>query len=184
VSPIIATILLVAITVVLAAVLYILISGLTGTSSSKPFSLGFGQGNPSQNTSTTTRYFDEFPVSPSSGLTTGIFAAKILTPTGTGIAVGTVPAGNCGTTPVSGTLFPACAAPSAGAWYVLLANQNGGLLASYDGTGWHLPAGVTSQAVSSAMEFIVVSTSVYAGSANTLAVYGTGQSSVSGQTTM
>jgi len=47
VSPIIATILLVAITVVLAAVLYVLISGLTGGGvGSKPIGSSFAAGNP------------------------------------------------------------------------------------------------------------------------------------------
>ncbi|MGD0587847.1 MAG: archaellin/type IV pilin N-terminal domain-containing protein [Thermoplasmata archaeon] len=47
VSPIIATILLVAITVVLAAVLYVLISGLTGGGvGSKPIGSAFSAGNP------------------------------------------------------------------------------------------------------------------------------------------
>jgi flagellin-like protein len=47
VSPIIATILLVAITVVLAAVLYVLISGLTGGGvGSKPIGTAFAAGNP------------------------------------------------------------------------------------------------------------------------------------------
>ena len=46
VSPIIATILLVAITVVLAAVLYVLISGLTGGGvGSKPIGTAFNAGN-------------------------------------------------------------------------------------------------------------------------------------------
>jgi len=49
VSPIIATILLVAITVVLAAVLYVLISGLTGGGvGSKPIGTAFAAGNPTQ----------------------------------------------------------------------------------------------------------------------------------------
>ncbi|MFZ1022695.1 MAG: archaellin/type IV pilin N-terminal domain-containing protein [Thermoplasmata archaeon] len=48
VSPIIATILLVAITVVLAAVLYILISGLTKGPGNTPLSTAFGFGTPTQ----------------------------------------------------------------------------------------------------------------------------------------
>ena len=47
VSPIIATILLVAITVVLAAVLYILISGLTKGPGNTPLGTAFGYGTPS-----------------------------------------------------------------------------------------------------------------------------------------
>jgi flagellin-like protein len=55
VSPIIATILLVAITVVLAAVLYVLISGLTsGGVGSKPIGSAFTAGNPIASTCTST----------------------------------------------------------------------------------------------------------------------------------
>ena len=50
VSPIIATILLVAITVVLAAVLYVLISGLTGGGNSKPLGTAFALGTPAEST--------------------------------------------------------------------------------------------------------------------------------------
>ncbi len=54
VSPIIATILLVAITVVLAAVLYVLISGLTKGPGSTPLGSAFGFGTISQHTGSTT----------------------------------------------------------------------------------------------------------------------------------
>ena len=53
VSPIIATILLVAITVVLAAVLYILISGLTKGPGNTPLGTAFGFGTPTQETGAT-----------------------------------------------------------------------------------------------------------------------------------
>ncbi|MGB7124802.1 MAG: archaellin/type IV pilin N-terminal domain-containing protein [Thermoplasmata archaeon] len=52
VSPIIATILLVAITVVLAAVLYVLISGLTHGPGSAPLGTNFGWGQPDNATGT------------------------------------------------------------------------------------------------------------------------------------
>jgi flagellin-like protein len=52
VSPIIATILLVAITVVLAAVLYVLISGLTHGPGSTPIGSAFTAGNPTPSTTT------------------------------------------------------------------------------------------------------------------------------------
>ncbi len=54
VSPIIATILLVAITVVLAAVLYILISGLTHGPGTTPLGTAFGWGSPSNITAPAT----------------------------------------------------------------------------------------------------------------------------------
>ncbi len=54
VSPIIATILLVAITVVLAAVLYVLISGLTSGPGNAPLGSHFGWGNPTNLTGSNT----------------------------------------------------------------------------------------------------------------------------------
>ncbi len=54
VSPIIATILLVAITVVLAAVLYVLISGLTHGTSAAPLGTNFSWGTPVNTTGVTT----------------------------------------------------------------------------------------------------------------------------------
>jgi flagellin-like protein len=190
VSPIIATILLVAITVVLAAVLYILISGLTGSSGSKPYTVGFGTGNPSSGGANL--YYDELPVSVTSGLTTGLFSVKVTTPTGTGIAAVADNSGAataCGYTAATGVMsgaagaFTTCTVGVAG-WYAVLANQNGNVVAVFDSAGWHLQPGTTAQAISNSMEIVVVSYSVYAGSANTLSVYGSSSSSVSGSTVL
>lgn len=82
VSPIIATILLVAITVVLAAVLYILVSQYTKTGAgATPISLGFSGGG--NNVKVGALYYDNLTLSPSStSLTTGMFGLKISTVTG------------------------------------------------------------------------------------------------------
>jgi len=189
VSPIIATILLVAITVVLAAVLYILISGLTGSSGSKPYTVGFGTGNPSAGTAI---YYDELPLSVTSGLTTSLFNVKVTTPTGVGIAptADTTAAANaCGFTGavMSGATgaFTGCTIGAGTSWYAVLANQNGNVIAVFDSGGWHiLAAAGGAQVVTNAMEFVVVSGSVYAGSADTLSVIGAGSSSVSGSTVL
>ena len=78
VSPIIATILLVAITVVLAAVLYVLVSGLTRTGASTPYSLGM---TPSAGAlGSGTNWFDNLALSPTSGLTTSMFGLSIVSP--------------------------------------------------------------------------------------------------------
>ena len=58
VSPIIATILLVAITVVLAAVLYVLVSGYLSHTSSAPMSVGWSQVQSSYNTPKTLFYYN------------------------------------------------------------------------------------------------------------------------------
>ncbi|HTT44533.1 MAG TPA: archaellin/type IV pilin N-terminal domain-containing protein [Thermoplasmata archaeon] len=79
VSPIIATILLVAITVVLAAVLYVLISGLTHGTGSAPLGTNFAWGTPVNATGTQptgctyttgTHYCYTIEVLPNGGLTT------------------------------------------------------------------------------------------------------------------
>ncbi|HKV90107.1 MAG TPA: archaellin/type IV pilin N-terminal domain-containing protein, partial [Thermoplasmata archaeon] len=67
VSPIIATILLVAITVVLAAVLYILISGLTKGPGSTPLGTALAMGSPQQGTNGTSFTYT-ISLTPSSGL--------------------------------------------------------------------------------------------------------------------
>ena len=58
VSPIIATILLVAITVVLAAVLYILISGLTKGPGNTPLGTALALSSPTENSKGTTNYYN------------------------------------------------------------------------------------------------------------------------------
>jgi flagellin-like protein len=69
VSPIIATILLVAITVVLAAVLYILISGLTRGPGNTPLGSAFGLGSVSEAQAGSNYYYNVSIASASSGLT-------------------------------------------------------------------------------------------------------------------
>jgi len=68
VSPIIATILLVAITVVLAAVLYILISGLTKGPGNTPLGTALAMGSPLAGVNGTAFTYT-IPITPSSGLT-------------------------------------------------------------------------------------------------------------------
>jgi len=161
VSPIIATILLVAITVVLAAVLYILISGL-GSTGSKPYQLSFGSGTPSSHAGA---FYDNFTMVPTSGLTTGIFGLKITTPAGSPVAVGT----GSGLT-----------APTSGSWYAVITNASGAVLSTYTSAGWT----VTSVTVSSSQTLVIVSAVQLAGTGDSLSAFGTGSSSVSGSINM
>ena len=78
VSPIIATILLVAITVVLAAVLYVLIAGLTHGPSSAPLAFGWGQGTNATGTSNTPGCSSLMPT----GFTTKFCYTDTIAPTG------------------------------------------------------------------------------------------------------
>ncbi len=183
VSPIIATILLVAITVVLAAVLYILISGL-GSTGSKPYQIGFGSGTPSQTTNTATppitTFYDSFSVSTTSGLTTTLFGLKITNATGTPI-----PGASSAITSVCAVGGPLSACIYTGlsyTWYAALESTTGNVVAVFTPatSSWTSPT-VT---ISSADTVVVISGGLLAGTSSTLSAYGTGSSSVSGSATM
>ncbi len=182
VSPIIATILLVAITVVLAAVLYILISGLTTSAGSKPLSIQFGTGNPSSSASTN---YDQFAISASSGLLTSQFGLKITNTAGIGQPTENM--AGCANPPTGAQAYTVCTG-TAGGWYALLTNAQGDVIAVYHGAvaAWTYEAGTTSVAVPDSRSLVLVSPTaiVYAGSAMTLAAFGTGSGSVSGSTTL
>ena len=86
VSPIIATILLVAITVVLAAVLYILISGLTKGPGNTPLGSALAIGTPTASAGGTVYTMG---VTPSSGLTPASLNFEIVSSSGTILGSGT-----------------------------------------------------------------------------------------------
>ena len=180
VSPIIATILLVAITVVLASVLYILISGL-GSTGSKPYSIGFGQGSPSQAGAT---YYDNFTMSSTSGLTTGILGFKITTASGASVPGAGAAAGtDCvvGDSVISSTTNSGCLAPTSG-WYLVISSDTGTIQAIYTPTATSPWTGSTT--ISSSQTLSLVTGSQLAGSGDSLAAFGTGSSSVSGSVTL
>ncbi len=137
VSPIIATILLVAITVVLAAVLYILVVGITMTS--KPTAnvgLVFNKQVTCTNVAATPATFNVYEVTVASStqtITTADFGLKIVPASSSNaIAPGT------GTTTKAGLcqVFP-----SSGAWVAVLQNSQGNALGWFDGSptnsGWN-----------------------------------------------
>ena len=182
VSPIIATILLVAITVVLAAVLYILISGL-GSTGSKPYDLGLGQGTPSQvNTGTTAApvmsYYDTFSLSATSGLTTSLFGLKITNASGSAVGTVAVPTA-CGVTDAASVCL---AAGTGWAWYAILETSTGNVAATFTGSAWS--SATSPVTVTSAYSIVIVSASQLAGTGSTLSSFGTTSSAVSGSTTM
>ena len=174
VSPIIATILLVAITVVLAAVLYILISGL-GSTGSKPYQIGFGSGTPNSPHAGT--FYDNFTMSSTSGLTTSIFGLKIITATGSPVVGGTVATTCVALGPVDQAT---CPGPASG-WYAVIADTSGNVVSTFSPTSNTWSASVT---VSSSQTLVIVSAGILAGSGDSLTAFGTGSSSVSGSITM
>ncbi|MCI4319503.1 MAG: type IV pilin [Thermoplasmata archaeon] len=86
VSPIIATILLVAITVVLAAVLYILISGLTKGPGNTPIGTALAVGSPSYATNKWQNYENYSIASAGGGITLGSMNFQFQTATGSIVA--------------------------------------------------------------------------------------------------
>ncbi len=170
VSPIIATILLVAITVVLAALLYLLIFNLTSTPGKQPYFVSFAKGMPSQGASPT--FYYSFSLTTSAGLTTALFGLGVTTPGGAGIGIG--PTSTC-----SGN-FTSCAAPATpGAWYAVLTGTTGIILAVYSGTGWSASIGVPISA-----SLVVVSNGPLAGTGDLLNTFGLSGATVTGSTNL
>lgn len=182
VSPIIATILLVAITVVLAAVLYVLVSGLTRSGASTPYELGLNE--VSQGGSGTT-YTTTLSLTPTSGLTTSAFGLRVTLPGG-GSSYPTVAASGTGCSIGAPTNVPASCTGTATGWYGVLVSQSSGyIVALYSGAtaGWTYVTGTT-VALTGGYQLVLVSYGQLAGSADTISAYSTGSSSVSGSTTL
>jgi flagellin-like protein len=187
VSPIIATILLVAITVVLAAVLYVLVSGLTRTGANTPYSLGMtvlsgsatGAGN---------SWYDPVTISPTSGLTTSMFGLSVAAAGGATYSVAPA-AGGSGCTPGTGTTSfvesgTGCAGPAAAGWFGVLVTSGGIIAASFLAGGWSYPTGPSTVPLSNSMTLYVISYNQLNGNDYTISAYSTGSSSVSGSGTL
>jgi flagellin-like protein len=160
VSPIIATILLVAITVVLAAVLYILISGLTKGPGNTPLGSALSMGNPTSSAGGTT-YTMGF--NPSSGLTPASLSFNLVSSSGTILGTGT-------TVVILGVT--GCEV----AFYTFSTNAwtNG------PGAGTACaPAGTTSTVLTSGMQFVLTTSASLSGASDKLVAIGV--TSFSGQ---
>ena len=175
VSPIIATILLVAITVVLAAVLYVLVSGLTRSGASTPYSLGLAV---STATGNSPNFYVYLQLSPTQGLTTSAFGMSVtLTSTSSAQAIAAVPAackyGVSVATCVSGT-----------GWYALIVGSGNTVVATYGnvtGVWGNYATGTSTLALSGTYQMVIVSNVLYDDSGgHLLTAFGVGASSVSG----
>ena len=172
VSPIIATILLVAITVVLAAVLYVLVSGLTKTGASTPYELGMSELSAS---GSGTAYTIVLALSPTAGLGTALFGLKIIASGGASQTVVAPPAA------CKAYAAPTTCATVAGGWYAVLVGTNGTTFGAFGSSGWTgYASGTTTVTLNSGFQLWILTQSSYAGVGNVISAYGTGSSSVSG----
>ncbi|HTP53713.1 MAG TPA: archaellin/type IV pilin N-terminal domain-containing protein [Thermoplasmata archaeon] len=185
VSPIIATILLVAITVVLAAVLYVLVSGLTKTGANTPYSLGMTS---SGATGSGANWFDTLTLSPTSGLTTSMFGLSVVSPASVTVTLAAAAGGSgCTAGSAYATGATGCNGPASG-WYGVLVTSSNTIAATYLTSGgvgtWTYASGVTTVALSNSYSFVVISAAQLAGNDYTISAFSTGSSSVSGSGTL
>jgi flagellin-like protein len=141
VSPIIATILLVAITVVLAAVLYILISGLTKGPGNTPLGTALAMGAPQASTNGTANIYT-ISITPSSGLTPASLNFQVLSSTG---VITVLPAGSTVTINGPNACLVAIYTFATTVW------ANGPVTAANHCT----PVGTTTTVLTSGMQFVL-----------------------------
>ncbi len=176
VSPIIATILLVAITVVLAAVLYVLISGLTHSGTSTPYTISMG--TPSWS-GTAPAYGTISITGETSGLTTSLFGFAVATISGAPVTVGTGTTTTCKATATYSTTN--CGTPTAGNWYVVLYYTGNATIANVWSNGAWTGGSVAISSGAQSLVIIGASAAKLPSSGDQLNAYGlTSSSSVSG----
>jgi flagellin-like protein len=171
VSPIIATILLVAITVVLAAVLYVLISGLTGSTAAAPIALA-----PAVTSSggSGTTWYVAVGIAPSATVATTQFGLRVTNTTTTEAASTAVGGAGCtvGAAYTGGTTCTGVTAK----WYVVLTNATGNIVGIYLSSGWKQSVSISG----GSFTLNVISAVQYDGQGFALTAYGTGSASISG----
>jgi hypothetical protein len=184
VSDIVAELFVIALTVVLAATLYVLVSGLTRTGASSPYMLGMG--SPQESPQSASYSYGVIAISPQNGLTTALAGLYLANGSGArAVPVGTAPSSTCHFSAGFNNATDPCTAPVSGIWYAVLVNASSGRVADV----WSLQSGTTAQwagptvALTQDQEIVVVWSSSYgiAGSADSLTAYSLASSSVSGQ---
>ncbi len=167
VSPIIATILLVAITVVLAAVLYILISGLTKGPGNTPIGSAFAIGTVAEATAGANYYYNATVQSASSGMTWSNMIFQVQSSGGSVITTGpttvtvTNTAGSCNVAVY--TFSSATWAAATGATACAATAVGSSQLVGAGGAGVHLIASVSLTNVGDRL--VVVGQGSYSGTA-------------------
>ena len=183
-SDIVAELFVIALTVVLAATLYVLVSGLTRAGASSPYMLGMG--SPQEGAQSANYSYGAIVISPQNGLTTAMAGLSLANGSGAGaIPVGTAPSSTCHFSAGFNNATAPCTAPVSGIWYAVLVNDSSGRVADV----WSLQSGTAAywagptMALTQGQEIVVVWSSSYmiAGSADSLTAYSLSSSSVSGQ---
>jgi hypothetical protein len=164
---------IVGITVVLAAVLYVMVADLTRTSPSAPYELSMTEVSATMPASNT--YVVTMALSPSAGITTGIVGLKVMT-SGQGWVANVDPSAGC----APGVDPSTSCVGTTGGWYGVLVGPNRSVAATYGSEAWAYPNGVTTIGLNSSYELWVVTYTPVTGSGDVIYAFGTGLSPVSG----
>lgn len=180
VSEIIATIYVVAITVVLAGVLFVEVSSMSLARPSAPYELEMvfsTQANVSKT------YFDFGTLVPTSGLTTSVFGLRVTTPEGGTLDVAALAPATCTYGAVNPS--PETCPGSPGSWYgILMSGGSSGVTAMYSGAGWTYSSGTTDITLNPACSLVIVTSLPVSGTGDRISVFGTSWSSVSGSASL
>ena len=174
---------MITITVVLAATLYVLVSGLVRTTASSPYLLTMG--SPQESEPSSDYGYGVVAIIPQNGLTTAMAGLLMVSGSGSGdVALGTAPSSTChGGAGFNNATAP-CSAPVSGIWYAVLLDISSGTVLNVwslqTGTcaGWSMPP----VEFTPGQEIVVVwsLSSHIGGSMDSLTAYPTTSSIVSG----
>jgi len=179
VAEILATLLVIAITVSIFGAFLLSISGVTGTRAYVPYVVGLveaGTGHVADGSG----HFVAVTLIPTVGLTTAEFGLRVTSPAGEQVLDSPLAAGGACRTGERFVLGSAGCEASPIGWYGVLVNRTGTIAAVYLAFGWELAAEPTTVAVETGELLEILSPVPYAGSGFVLSAIGTGASTVSG----
>lgn len=166
------------VSVVPAAVLYVLTSGLTLTSVPPPYELGMTVSSGSFTSGPPATGYVNLSLYPNTGLTTAMFGLRVVNETSGSAQPLVSPSLGCvyGGRPAAGI----CTSNGTG-WYAVLENSSGSVVATYGGAGWtHMAPGSSSADVTLSDDLLVVSSAPYQTGDYLIEAFSTGSASVTG----
>jgi len=169
------------VSVVPAAVLYVLVSGLSRSTGITPGSLGPTLNSTVGPVGTPPSYYVSVYLSPTPGLSTGEFGLEVSDSAG---HAQSVIAASAHCVQGAGSSGPACVAGATG-WYAVLLGPTSKIVGTYSLSGGHpvwtnLPAGSSAVALSSSDTLLIVSSLSFANDGYSLSAFGTGSTPVWG----